>query len=469
MSELVGSMPKQIEPEFERAFAWVEGKLGGRIVGARRQARWRPAWYLDLEREGEIVPLYFRGARGEADHGAYTLEHEMGVLQVLEANDIPVPHVHGFCPDPRGIVMQRCSGRANLATARDDGEREAVMDDYVSLLARMHAIDVGAFEKIGLHRPTSPHELGLGDFDIWERGYRRNKRRAEPLIEFVIGWVRRNIPHDREKVSFLCCDSGQFLFDKGRVTTVLDLELAYLGDPAADLAGMRCRDLSEPLGDIARAVRQYESVTGEAIDRTVIDYHTVRFAIVTPLAVAHLVADPPPNIDFVQYLAWYLVYSRAPIEVIAQEMALELSPVELPGPELTRHSSGADALCAMLDRGAGADGEGPSDAGQGDEGGDGDFEAYRIDAAARVAEYLRRADRMGPALEEADLDDVAQLLGHRPAGWRQADEELEEYVHDASPERDAELVEYFHRRLLRQEALIDPVMRELKGAQIQRV
>ena len=41
-------------------------------------------------------------------------------LQVLEANDIPVPHVHGLCPDPRGIVMQRCRGRVNLATARDE-------------------------------------------------------------------------------------------------------------------------------------------------------------------------------------------------------------------------------------------------------------------------------------------------------------------------------------------------------------
>lgn len=465
MTERIGEMPDGLTSAWQRAFTWVEDELGGRIVGARRHARWRPAWYLDLERDGEIVPLYFRGERGEADHGAYALEHEMGVLQVLEANDLPVPHVHGFCPDPRGIVMQRCSGRANLATAEDDAEREAVLDDYVALLARMHEIDVAAFEKIGLERPTTPHELGLGDFDIWERGYRRNKRRPEPLIEFVTRWVRRNIPHDREKVSFLCGDSGQFLFDAGRVTTVLDLELAYLGDPAADLAGMRCRDLSEPLGDLARAVKKYESITGQEVDRSVIDYHTVRFAIVTPLAVAHLVAAPPPGIDFVQYLAWYLVYSRAPIEVIANEAGLELSPVELPEAVLTRHSQGYDALREMLYDGRSLDGA--DDATEATE--EADFEEYRLDAAYRVAEYLRRADCMGPALENDDLDDVARLLGHRPANWSQADAELEEFVLEASPERDAELVDYFHRRLLRQEALIDPVMRELKGAQIQRV
>lgn len=444
--------------DWKRAFGWIEGELGGRIVRAERQPRWRPAWFLDLERDGGTVPLYFRGDRAEADHGAYALEHEMRVLQVLEGHDVPVPHIYGFCPEPRGIVMERCPGRANLAGAKDDAEREAVLDDYMAILARMHAIDPAAFEAIGLERPTSPQALGLGDFDIWERGFRKNKRRPEPLIEFVIGWVRRNVPHDREKVSFLCADAGQFLYENGRVTAVLDLELACFGDPAADLAGMRCRDLSEPLGDLTRAVRRYEALTGEAVDRSVIDFHTVRFAIVTPLATAHLVARPPPGLDFVQYLAWYLVYGRAPIEVIAREMELELAPVEVPAAEPARHSQGHDALQAMLEGHAKA---------AADEAPDDEFAAYRFDAAQRVAAYLKRADLMGPALEADDLDDVAELLGHRPDGWRQADEELEALVLEADPDLDGPLVAYFHKRMLRQEALIDPVMRELRGATIQ--
>jgi hypothetical protein len=447
-----------ISSEWKRAFGWIEGELGGTIVRAERQARWRPAWSLDLERGGETVPLYFRGDRAEADHGVYALEHEMKVLQVLEQNEIPVPHVHGFCPEPRGIVMERCPGHANLVNASDDAEREAILDDYMKLLAKMHAIDTSHFEKVGLSRPDTPQSLGLGDLDVWERGYRRHKCRPEPLIEFVLGWVHRNVPHDRERVSFLCADAGQFLFDEGRVTAILDLELACLGDPAADLAGMRCRDLSEPLGDLARAVKRYEQITGEPIDRSVIDFHTVRFAIVTPLAVAHLVAKPPSGLDFVQYLAWYLVYSRAPIDVIAREMGVDLAPVELVGAEPTRYSQGHDALQAMLDDHASSAAE--------ENLGDG-FAAYRFDAAQRVAEYLRRADCMGPALEADDLDDVAELLGHRPDSWLRADEELEELIHEADPDLDGPLVAYFHKRMLRQEALIDPVMRELRGATIQ--
>lgn len=459
MSATLAGIPAAIPAEWKRAFGWIETELGGRIVRAERQARWRPAWFLDLERGGDTLPLYFRGERGEADHGAYALEHEMNVLQVLEQNDIPVPHVYGFCPEPRGIVMERCPGRANLRTARDDVERMAVLDEYMSLLAKMHAIDPAAFEKVGLERPSSPQALGLGDFDVWERGYRRNKQRPEPLLEFVIGWVRRNVPHDRERVSFLCADAGQFLFDEGHVTAILDLELACLGDPAADLAGMRCRDLSEPLGDLSRAVRRYEQLTGAPVDRSVIDYHTVRFAIVTPLAVAHLVANPPPGLDFVQYLSWYLVYGRAPIDVIAREMDLELSPVEVPGADTTRHSAAHDWLRDALEAHAKEEVE------EGDDG----FAGYRFDATRRTAEYLRRADRLGPALEADDLDDVASLLGERPDSWRRADEALEELVIEADPDLDGPLVAYFHRRMLRQEALIDPIMRELRGATIQRI
>ena len=455
---LLAEVPEALAPEWRQAFGWIEKELGGRVVRAERQPRWRPAWFLDLERGGETVPLYFRGDRAEADHGAYSLEHEMQVIQVLEKHDVPVPHVYGFCPEPRGIVMERCPGRANLLHAGDDAEREAVLDDYMQLLARMHSIDVAAFEGLGLERPDSPQALGLGDFDIWERGFRKNKRRPEPLIEFLIAWTRRNVPHDRDRVSFLCADAGQFLYQDGRVTAVLDLELACLGDPAADLGGMRCRDLSEPLGDLSRAVRVYESITGEAVDRSVIDFHTVRFSLVTPLATAHLVASPPPGLDFVQYLGWYLVYGRAPVEVIAREMGVELSPVEVPGAEPTRHSQGHDAMQATLEGHArSAAAESPDD----------EFAAYRFDAAQRLAEYLRRADRMGPALEAADLDDLAELLGRRPETWQQADEQLEALVVEEDRDLDAPLIAYFHRRLLRQEALIDPVMRELRGATVQ--
>ena len=432
---------ESISDEWRRAFDWIESELGGRIVRAERQPRWRAAWWLDLERDGATLPLYFRGERPATQEGVYSLEREAKIFQVLEAHGIPVPHVHAFCPEPRGIVMDRSPGRANLDTAESPAEREAVMDHYVELLARMHAIDVSAFEAIGMKRPTTAEELGLVDLDVWEKGYRAAKQRPEPALEFLLGWVRRNVPRDRDRVSFICCDAGQFVFDAGRVTAVLDLELACLGDPAADFGGMRGRDLSEPLGDLRRATRRYEEITGGTLDPSVVGFHAVRFNLVTPLALAHLVAAAPPGIDLPQYLAWYLVWTRVCFDLLAHRLSVTLEPPALPPAEPP--AVGAEA---------------PTPA---------DYAAYEADTARRLEIYREREARLGPDLRAADVADVAALLGGSYADRDAADRALEEFVASAPPERDADLVRLFHRRFVREESLLEPVMRELAGVEIQ--
>jgi aminoglycoside phosphotransferase (APT) family kinase protein len=436
--------------EWQRAFAWIEQTLGGRIVAFERQERWRPAWFLELERGRERLSLYFRGDRGETDHGVYGLERELRVLEVLEKRGIPVPHVYGFCPDPLGIVMARAPGRPNLATADSGAEREAVLEQYIDVLAAMHAIPLEAFEAIGFTRPESARELAFGDLDSWERGFRKQKRRPEPLIEFVLGWLRRNPPGERGDTTFLAGDSGQFLFEDARLTAVIDLELAYLGDPAADLAGLRTRDLSEPLGDLRGALRRYAERSGRTIDPAVVDYHTVRFAVCTPLAVAHLAAQPPPGVDFVQYLSWYLVYSRAPIEVIARRTGVALEPLTLPDSPLTRHAPAHDAMRAQL-RALRKPG------------------GYAAGVALRTAELLERAERLGPALESDDLEDAAALLGRRPKSWPESDAALETLVLESGAGREPEMLRYFQRRMLRQEAVVGPALRELEGVAIQSI
>ena len=433
----------RVAAEWQRAFSWIERELGGKIVRAERQARWRPAWFLDLERDGTVVPLYFRGERREVENGAQALEHEMRVLQVLADHDVPVPRVYGLCPEPLGIVMERAPGRANLATARDASEREAVLDHYMEILARMHRIDLAAFEAVGLSVPTTPEARGLVGFDTWERNFRRGKRRPEPAIEFVIGWVRRHVPRDATRIAFVCCDSGQFLFDHGRVTAVIDLELACLGDPVADLGGLPGRDLSEPLGDLNRAVATYEACAGEPVDRGTIDFHTVRFSIMTPMAVAPIVASPPAGFDLVQYLAWYLVWTRGPLEVIAERAGIPLAPL----PPL----EGEDRDAVL---------EAPAT---------GDFESYRSDAEDRLAIYRARRDAFGADCDAEFVEDVAQLLGGRPADVESADADLEALIRRAGPESEAELVPVLHRRVLREEAILRPVMRELAAASWQRI
>jgi len=432
---------------------WVERTLGGRVVRSERQARWRPAYFLDLERAGETLPLYFRGDRGATDHGVYPLEHEMRVLQVLERNGIPVPHVHDFCEQPRGILMERSPGRHNLATAESDEERVAVLDEFIDILARMHQIDLSEFEAIGLSRPRSAEQLGLADLDHWERAYRRLKRRPEPMIEFTLRWLRRNVPQGRSRAVLLQADCGQFLFEKGRVTALLDFELAYIGDPMADFAGLRNRTLSEPLGDLRRALKRYTDRTGDPVDLRALDYHTVRFGLATPMSVSHVIADPPAGTALMQYQAWYAIYGRLCLEVMAHALGVELDPPPLPAPEPTRASPAHRALGSLLDAGEDRD----------------PFRAFQIANAKRLAVWTSRADLYGAALEAQDLDDAGALLGRRPRSWSEADESLEKLIAGAGPESDAALVRYFQRRFVRHEFLLRGALEELEGVKIEQL
>jgi len=442
-----------LEPHWQRAFEFVEQLVGGRIVGAQVHPRWRPAYYLDVEAKGEIIPIYFRGDRGEVEQLIYPLEHEARVLVALERHGIKVPHVYGFCEDPRGIVVARVEGRPDLSTAESPEESQAVLDEFVDMLAKMHQIDVKQLGELELKLPESAEEMALGDIEIWIKSYQEHKVRPDPLIEFLVRWVYANVPQGRSKVALLQGDPGQFLFDKGQVTAMIDLELAYFGDPAADLAGLFARDMSEPMPNLAAALVRYGEKTGEPVDPRVVMYHGIRFSLTAPLSMAHIVAEPPADTEFIQYMAWHWVCTRATLEWVAKLEGVDLEPWTPPAEAPTRYSAGhhfvEKALYAMS----------PEDT----------MVKYQLGVAARAASYLRRADRWGRALDEQDLDEAAVILGSRPASWQECDAALEKLVLDNEPEprRDAALLQLLYRRCLRHEWLLQPVLKELTDASFQ--
>ncbi|MEZ4332504.1 MAG: phosphotransferase family protein [Myxococcota bacterium] len=440
-----------LDPDWQRCLAWIERELGIRILAFERQPRWRPAFYCEAEKDGKPLPLYLRGERGALDHGVYPFELEAKVFQVLESEGLPAPHIYGVCPDPKVIVMDRMPGRPDLSTAADEAERRAVLDHFMDLLADLHAIDPRRFEEIGFKRPQDARALGLSDLDRWEASYRKGKKRPEPLIEFVNGWLRRNVPQGREDVACLQGDTGQFLFENGRVTTFIDMELAHIGDPAADLAGLRGRDMAEPMGDLKPAYERYFKRTGKRIPNSVIDYHTVRFNLATPFTCAPLVVDPPDTVDLIQYLGWYWVWSRACIEVMADSMGVPLPTPTIPEPAKTRYSDGHDLLVRKLGALRSAE-EG--------------FKRFELDTTWRTATYLSRVETMAPFMDAEEAVEIDALLGRKTKPVdREA--ELERFVLEQGEKHEIELMQLFQKRCLRQEALYAPVARELEGVKTQ--
>jgi aminoglycoside phosphotransferase (APT) family kinase protein len=431
--------------EWARAFAEVERLVGGQIVHAEKQARWRPAFFLDVDCAGERKAIYLRGDRGEMQHGVYGLDHEYRVLCALEAEGIPVPHIYGFLADPLAIVMARAPGRVNLATAKDDAERTAVLDHWIDVLATLHRLPLARFEALGIERPQRPEQLGLGDFPRWEKSWRDRKSRPDPRIEWVIRWLHRNVPKHRSRPAMLQGDAGQFLFESGRVTAMIDLELAYIGDPLADLAGMLNRDLSEPMGDLNRGFHRYARLMGEPLDVKTVWYHTARFGICTPIACAPLLATPPPQFNYPVYLGWDIVYGRIALEAIARFSGITLREPELPEPTPSRHAPGFDQLLTTL-----------AAAGR----------SYEVDTAYRIAQWARELDARGPGMEQDDADEVARLTGSRASPGLEADRALEAFVLGAGAERDEQILQLLYRRTKRQQALMQPALRELEHAKL---
>lgn len=448
-------MDKQhsVDQLWQQAAAWVEGELNGTVANVRPQGRWRNAWFFDLQRGDETLAMYFRGLRPGMGTSSKLIQLEADILTVLERHGLPVPHVYGVCPEPSGFVMECKPGRANLDTAESQQEREAVLDQYVDALVAMHAIDIEEFVAIGLQKPKDDAALSVGDLPIWEGMFRHNKKRPEAAIEFCLRWLKANSPADRSQCVFLHADAGQFIFQDSELTALLDFELSYLGDPAADLAGLRTRDISEPLGDLSRAYRRYEDKTGTTIDSRVVDFHTAKFALVTPLATAHVCAEPPPRLNLPQYLGWYLVYTKITLELIAGLEGVSLAAPAIPEAAPSRHAPSLQALSSLVD-GMLADSEDK-------------VLSYELDTAARLVTQLERIDTMGEAMDGEDWNERVALLGSEPLSWRASEEALEQLVLNAGPERNADLLQYLYSHTLRQLALLGPALREMEGSELQ--
>lgn len=432
-----------------RLTAWLEETLDCKVSAVSRQERWRPSWYVEARtRDGKDLSLYVRGHRtSKSTVVSFQLEYD--ILQVLEAEGIPVPHIYGLCPDPKGIVMDRAAGRADLSTAESDEERAAVLAQYMEALARIHAIDPAKFEAIGMTRPADPREISLVQFNAYEAMYRESKDRPEPVVEFIIRWVRRNAPAHRTEISFLVCDVAQFMFDKGKLTAILDLELAYLGDRLQDLAALQYRDTSEPLGDIPRAIRHYEAVSGQAIDGDAFDFHAIAFGAITPISMTRNVTKALPTSSVLQYLEWWVAFCRVPLELIADRASVSLPSSDV---SLTLEETPYDALADSL---AVAIKTIPAEPG---------FAAYERDGSANLAAFLARVGRYGPATYRQDKAEIEAFLGQDFATPRDADAALEAYVLAAGPDEDARLLPLLYGRACRHFELFRPFLSRVSVA-----
>ena len=128
------------------------------------------------------------------------------------------------------------------------------------------------------------------------------------------------------------------------------------------------------------------------------------------------------------------------VEALAEILELELPSVEIPEPRESPIAAAHHHLVTSL---------------RALETGDSNTQ-HAVRILFRLARHIARFDEIGDATGLADLDDLGDLLGDRPASWQEGEAALERYVQADGGAHDAELVLLFHRRLTRLKALLGP-------------
>jgi hypothetical protein len=140
----------------------------------------------------------------------------------------------------------------------------------------LHRIDPGAVAAPHLEAPGHPTEHAgrlVADLEGTAAG---SGAARDPLLAGALDWLRRDPPaSDRTSLVHSDLGPGNFLARGGRVTAVLDWEVAHFGDPMEDLAALSIRDMATPVGDLPTRFREYEAAAGSPVDLDRVRYYRV--------------------------------------------------------------------------------------------------------------------------------------------------------------------------------------------------
>lgn len=167
--------------------------------------------------------------------------------------------------------------------------RDRIGLQFVDMLARIHSFDwtgsaLDAFDKPQAGSTEGVHKV----INWWDRIWEEDSSEPMPIVRYTAQWLRENAPPiDRVTVVHHDYRAGNFLFDpeSGEITSILDWELAHLGDYHEDLAW----SLQEGYGfydengrfivcgliEYDAFLRRYSEKTGLPVDRKKIEYYRI--------------------------------------------------------------------------------------------------------------------------------------------------------------------------------------------------
>lgn len=449
--------------------SWIESVTGLPVTGARRiPAGGRLGWFVDVGRGGTTHELFLQSGRGLGDGPSsfQGFEIEAEVYRALRPHGIPVPKVWGVDKGLDLLLVDRIPGTVWFHPPASPEEQVQVAQDFVRHLAAWHRLgaadlDLPSFGPVRSWREHQLDQLAGSEALMATAG---GAERLDPLVTRSMDWLRANVPDADGPVVLVQGDTGpgNFLYRDGRVTGIIDWELAHLGDPMDDIAWLSWRTAQHSFTCFPDRIREYEELSGITVDTARLHYYRLNaFARLGPFfGLAPMGRGPVQGLDGGEpaavnraadgsALILSMLHRRMRLDATSDAMGLDRPSRHVDEAPEPGHSGMYDRILEQLramvprieDRTA----------------------ASSAKAIARQLKYLRELDRNGEVFGAQELDDLGRLVGRTPASLDEGRAALVDAVHDGRVAFE-DYVAYQWRRLRRD----DHLMRHASGALFER-
>lgn len=399
---------RQVPDDLHR---WIASVTGAQAVDVKQVSggATREAWFVDAQTSDGTRELFLRYDRRKPKPGSafHSLQVEAEIIAELHRHGVTVPMVVAAHPEHQAILLERVSGETWFRLIEDKTEQVRVARDFIEKLAAIHRIDPRDLDipSLGPVRTIRDHVLeeiaAIRQRVNWQDG-------PAPLLTFCIDWLERNVPDYQGSPVLVQGDTGpgNFMYQNGKVTAIVDWELAHFGDPMDDIAWLSLRTVQDTFTDFPARLAEYERHSGHQIDEGRVWYYRLfaetRLASLHSVGIDARVSIPVGSPDAGNSLIYGMLHRRLLVEALAHAVGLPTQEIEFPecGSDSSYQQVYEATLSVLKDvTGKATDG----------------LAARWTKGAARLVKYLAEVDRIGAAIDRQEIDELTKLLGEVPA------------------------------------------------------
>ncbi len=456
--------------------SWIESVTQAQVSRADRiLAGGRYGWYIDVQAaDGTLHELFLQQSRDEAGDvtkSAFNSFQMEGEIYGALHPHIPVPKAWGINEELGGFLVDRVPGVAWMPPPAEPEEQLSVAQDFIRHIAKLHTLDPNDLHLPSYQPVKSAREHQLDRLAIFRTQAEANGAPIEPMLRISLEFLECNIPDYDGPVVLVQGDTGpgNLMYQDGQVTGIIDWELAHLSDPMDDVAWMCWRTVQHTFTDFAARMREYEALSGHAIDVNRVNYYRVNaFVVLCAMSSSQAGgfglpsmtkdsgdgAERSANADSERgadgsAFAMTTLHRRMRLTALADALGIELPPRQIRGEAPPRPEYASyDALLAQMRMIVPAIGT--------------PMATRYAKGMVRKLKHLKELSRNGQLFDGFELDNIARLLGKRPESLGKGRAAL----YDAAVARhisDEDYVLYHWDRLVHDEHLMQYASGSLSG------